>query len=672
MVSGTAVGARPPATRAAARRAANLRRRDLDGLRVFAIVLVVVYHVWLGRVSGGVDVFLLVSAYFLTASFLRRSSSLRIADLPRFWLRRFAQLLPAAAVTIGAVLAFAAVVLPPAQWPQLWRQAWASLTYWQNRALIDEAVDYYAREDVYPSALQHFWSLSVQGQVFLLWPVVILAAVFAARALRRSARSALIATFVVVFAASFAYSVHLTAVDQQTAYFSTGARLWEFALGSLAALLRVGRVAAAILGWGGILALLLCGIVLDVEAGFPGVAALWPTLAAVAIIAAGQGRASSASAFLGSRPIASLSRIAYALYLVHWPILIAFMHASGGTEVGPTEGLGVIALSVVAAWVLTVVVERVARVSIASVWRNGTIVLVSLLAVAIPLSGWQIERAIAAAAVQYEDNPGAGVLLFDNVAVASEDTPLVPLPTALDEEWIQLEQACRGTLAAADELLDDSCFQTAGADRAADVIVVLGDSHAQQMTGTLLPLAEERGWGVVTLIRGGCAMGLEEEVAGWCTDWREAAMAHAERIAPSAVATVVTRADLGGGDEVLRPGIEAFVDRFDAAGIPVIGVRDNPRFEDDMFDCAVEADDAPDACAVPLAETLAAVNPALALTQDVVALVDFTDWLCPEGVCQAVIGNVAVFMDDNHISGTYARTLAPALAAQLPAAELDP
>lgn len=151
-----------------------------------------------------------------------------------------------------------------------------------------------------------------------------------------------------------------------------------------------------------------------------------------------------------------------------------------------------------------------------------------------------------------------------------------------------------------------------------------------------------------------------------CDGWREAAIELVERVRPHAALTVVTRSDAGEDDERLRPGIERFLDRMDGAGVPVLGVRDNPRFAFNMYDCVVGSDDPLD-CAVPRSASLADRNPADDLDRPGLHLVDLTPWICPDDLCVGEIGNVAVYRDDNHLSRLYARTLSPSLAEQLPA-----
>lgn len=647
--------------------AARARRADLDGLRAFAIVLVVVYHVWLGRVSGGVDVFLLVSAYFLTASFLTRVDGLRLAALPAFWARRFAQLLPAAALTVVAVLAFAALALPSSQWRGLWEQAWASLLYTQNVALAEASVDYYARTEVFPSPLQHFWSLSVQGQVFVLWPVLIVAAVVLARRLQRSARTVLTVLFAAVFLASFVYSVHLTSTDQQAAYFSTGARLWEFALGSLAALvlprLRVSAVVASVLGWVGVVALLTCGLVLDVGAGFPGFAALWPTLAAIAVIAAGQTeRPGGASALLAARPLRALGGISYALYLVHWPILIAAMVVLDTTRVGLIEGAVVIAVSVGAAWVLTRAVAALSGRIGLSAGRDLRLIVAAVLVVAVPLGTWQAAETVRSAVTDPQANPGAQVLMPWTGARADEDAPLVPRGTALDEEWIALDGPCEGAYRLDDEEFAQTCVQSiAAAD--APTFVAVGDSHAQQWLGAFVPVLNEAGWNVVALLKGGCAFAPDEDADDECRSWRAQAAAYVEAKPFDAAMFIGTKAVPDAPDERLPAGLDRVVEAVAASGTQVLLVRDNPRFGEDMFTCLEQRGDE---CARPKSDVLAAEDPSLPLSVDPrVSVVDLSSYLCPKGVCLPAIGNVAVYLDDNHLTGTYARSLAPAVQAVL-------
>lgn len=648
-------------------------RADIDGLRTLAIVLVVVYHVWLGRVSGGVDVFLMVSAFLLTGSLTRRATTDEPLDLSEFWTRRFRRLIPAAAVTLLAVLAAAAAFFPPTLWTRIWNETWASLLYVQNWQLAFSEVDYYARDSASTSPLQHFWSLSIQGQVFVLWPLLIAAVAFLLRNRRGLVRPVLFAVFLAIFVWSLWFSVTETRDDQAFAYFDTRTRLWEFAAGSLLALalpyVRLdGRVRAA-LGWLGLAGIVLCGIVLDVGGGFPGYLALWPVLCTAAVIMAGAGTSTGGPArLLASRPVTYLSRDAYALYLVHWPILVTWMVVFDVDRLDVRAGLGVIALSLVSARLLSRLVEaplrEPSRPGRAGALQSVAVIAASVVVVAGVTGTWrgaeQMRATAIADAAADADYPGAAQV--DAAIEIGDDPslPMIPLPTSLDDEWAAVGPACEGPFAPRAEVLDGTCNQSPDAGDAERVVVVIGDSHAQQLSAPLIALSEDRDLAVITLLQGGCTAGLFEESRSTtlttCEPWVRAALDHATQIAPDAVYLVVTRADAAAPERLLD-GIEDAVAQMRLADIPVIGVRDNPRFSFNMYQCAIDPDMA---CSVPRDQVLADQNPAAALEQ-LITVVDFTPWFCPWDVCEAAIGNVAVYIDDNHLSRTYARTLAPIL-----------
>lgn len=653
-------------------------RSDIDGLRALAILLVVVYHVWLGRVSGGVDVFLMVSAFFLTATFVRRAQEGRAPDLSGFWLRRFRRLLPAAAITITSVLVVALIAYPQTEWPRVWREAWSSLFYVENWTLAFSEVDYYARASVTPSPFQHFWSLSVQGQVFVLWPIIFALVWLLFRDRRGLIVPVLATVFGVIFAGSLAFSIAETAQSQTFAYFDTRTRLWEFAAGSLVALvlplLRVPRVLRAVAGWTGVVGIVVCGAVIDVQGGFPGFLALWPVVCTALVIIAGREPARGGpSAFLSSRPFALVSRDAYALYLVHWPVLVSWMVISERSDPGPAAGLAIIALSFVLARLLSALVERPSRQAQTvqhSRVRGAVVLAVAVLIVAVPLSAWQITiHQRTAALVASADGGYPGAAQIDTpVDLAGVTLPLLPAATALDDEWVELGEECRGALAPADTALIGTCTQTTGADDpAAHRVLVMGDSHAQQLTSPLAALAEDEGWGVVALLKGGCAIG--SGAPSWstsgvsCDEWRTAAVKYAATVAPDAVYLVVTRADPV-AEEVLVEGIGDIAAAFTAQGIEVIAVRDTPRFDFDMYACVVTA---PQAEQCDIEDIGFADEDAMAQlgSQEGVTAVDVRPWLCPGGICRGVIGNIAVYLDDNHLSASYGRTLAPMVKEML-------
>src|SRR4051794_31956334 len=135
---------------------------EVQGLRAVAVLMVVAYHVWFGRISGGVDIFLLVSSFIMTGQFVRKLESGRALELFGYWARLFKRLLPLIVVTLLATLAATWLFVPRFSWTSIIQQGWASLLYYQNWFLAAESVDYYATDHSLASPLQHFWSLSIQ------------------------------------------------------------------------------------------------------------------------------------------------------------------------------------------------------------------------------------------------------------------------------------------------------------------------------------------------------------------------------------------------------------------------------------------------------------------------------------------------------------------------------
>jgi peptidoglycan/LPS O-acetylase OafA/YrhL len=664
-------------------------RPEVQGLRALAVLMVVTYHVWLGRVSGGVDIFLLISAFLMTLSFTRKVDSGKPLRLVSHWLHLLKRLLPAVVVVILGVLAGTRVILPESRWPDVLDQAWASLLYRQNWLLADSAVDYYAQDHSGASPLQHFWSLSIQGQVFLLWPLVFAGAALLLRCLRRwtsvgdrvSYAALLAVAFGAIFAASLAYSIDQTATNQAYAYFDTRTRLWEFALGSLLALalpyLKPGRLLRVALGWTGLAAMLSCGILLTVDRSFPGFIALWPTLAAAAIIVAGQsGSRFGVDRFLTWRPLVALGDNSYALYLWHWPLLVLALAGMGISAPNLAEGLVIVAVSIGLAVLTTRFVEKPLREwhwPQRRAWRTAAVIVACGALLAGPVSVWQsrmIADEAAAAAQPRELTPGAAALSPENAGKPTPDAKIIPAPGAMKNEWADIDGLCTDANVPADPLLA-GCLQNSRPDIVTKRIVVLGDSHAQQYMAALGPVARSHGWEVVTLLKGNCRFGGESpDRDAECNAFNRASAQYVLDHKPDAVFTVasLTHKDAPFETEVPRylEGIKPFTD----AGMDVVGIRDNPRFNINMPECVQKNGPRAEKCNVPVQESLADSSPLDAYRGRVprLHLMDLSDFICAGGICPAVVGNVYVYKDDNHLTKTYVQSMVPMFEQRLLAA----
>ncbi|MCX2746229.1 acyltransferase family protein [Arthrobacter sp. MI7-26] len=646
-------------------------RPEIQGLRSVAVLMVVTYHIWFGRVSGGVDVFLLISAFLMTLQFTRRYSDGRQTALIRHWLHHFRRLLPAAVTVIVGTLAATYMFMPATRWLDTIQQGWASLFYVENFLLQSHAVNYYAADHSLASPLQHFWSLSIQGQVFIVWPIILVGAGWAARRYRLAYVPLLRYIFGLVFLVSLVYSVVFTATDQAAAYFSTGARLWEFALGTLLALflpmVKIPRSARIVLGWIGILAMLSCGFILDVEEAFPGWAALWPTLAAACLLAAGQTDSRfGVDRILSSKPLVRMGNNSYALYLWHWPMLVIYLAWSGKTHAGWLSGTVIIIGAFLLAVLTTKFVERPWRE-----WkwpevnrRRSVISLVAVATVAIlPLTGWplQIEQTNRALLANMDTrNPGAATVGGDIIVTPDPSVPLVPSMTSIDADWPVFPTPCKGTADAQDFV--NRC--TNGITNGTKSVVVIGSSHAHVLNTPLLTMAAKNNWSLTSITKGFCPLGEDTaaDITQSCVDFNKATLAEVLRMKPDVVVTTSTRTNAQSDiPERLDPSWVTEVKTLNDAGIQVVALRDTPRTAEPVPACLEKNPGAYIACGSQRAEIYSEDSPTAAVAGELTntKFLDLSKYFCPDANCPAVIGNVIVYKDDNHVTATYMKTLTP-------------
>jgi peptidoglycan/LPS O-acetylase OafA/YrhL len=641
-------------------------RPELQGLRALAVTLVVAYHVWFDRVSGGVDVFLIVSGFLLTGQLYRASERGRL-NLPQRWSRTLVRLLPSMATVLVATVIAGAMILPEGRWHQTVREIVASVLFLENWQLAADSVDYAARSNT-TSVVQHFWSLSIQGQFFLLWPIVIALVAMAARTVTLHTRLTVVSGM--VFLASLAYSVALTISDQPLAYFHSLTRVWEFALGALLALwidrITLPMWARLAMGWIGVVALIACGLVIEGVNVFPGYAALWPTGCAVLILLAGYTRSPwAADRILGSRPARYVGDISFTLYLWHWPVLMLYLSGRDQDAVGLRGGLLIIGLSLVLSVLTHHLVEKplIAR----SFGVRGGVKLGAVFAavVLVMAGGWQVEsmlRAIPSGVVGDATHPGAMALTTGPVP----DAPLIPTAVSVLDDWdneIGWTCAPMSTFPA-----NNVCTQPVEAPTKR--VVIVGDSHIQQFGAALGPIAEKYHWQLISMLRGACPFSTASETdpnqAG-CVEWNNAAVAEIAELKPDAVVTLASLDVLPGLTEHTPPGFPAQWKRVTDLGIPVLAVRDNPRFDFSMPDC-VQMNGLDSArCTVARDDLYAAVAPyeKVAGVPKGVTFLNTADDICTATTCPPAIGNVLVYLDNNHLTRSYATSMAGRIESQV-------
>jgi peptidoglycan/LPS O-acetylase OafA/YrhL len=650
-------------------------RTEIEGLRAVAALLVAIYHIWLGNVSGGVDVFFVVSGFLITTSLLGRIQRHGKIDIIDFILGLAKRLFPAAFFVLLVVTIASIIWLPQVQWGQTLQEIFASAFYYQNWQLAFNAVDYLAQNNE-ASPVQHFWAMSIQGQFYILWPTVVFGlALLARRVLKTTFKTTLTAMLLSVFTASMAYSIYLTSTNQAFAYFHTFTRVWEFALGGIVAVLGsqivLRKSISFIIGWVGLIAIVSCGIVLQVSTVFPGYAALWPTLAAIFIILAGNnGGSLGVHKFLSLKPLIKLGNLSYALYLWHWPILVFYFIISGKETVSLTHGILILLASIVLSCFTTYIVEKPIRTmqKTSPKWKRGSAVAACMIPVVLIASVWshQINQANAALAnlVENKEYPGA-LAAFSTSVEGDTEIPVMPTPLQAQDDLPKVyEDNCHQSLSKSEVI---AC-EYGVTDNPGSTIALVGGSHSAQWLPALEVIAEEENIKIINYTKSACRFTGEEvnsSTSESCYEWNKELINTLVSTKPD---LVFTTADVGRKAEVP----EGFVQQWETlndAGIPVFALRDNAWFDFDVPSCVEEKGEDSLECAQEREKALPSVSPfsKLDYVPENVHYADLTDYLCDEDYCKPVKGNVLVYRDKHHITATYARTMAPILKKELAA-----
>ena len=678
-------------------------RLDLDGLRGIAIFLVAVFHVWFGKVSGGVDVFLTLSGYFFVASLLRHVIGSTSPDVSwntavNPW-RRFSRLLkrlvPALFLVLAGVVALTWWIMPSTRWGTLGREVIASALYYQNYHLAKSAQDYGAADSAV-SPLQHLWSMSMQGQFFVTTLIVALtlggllklgARRYAALSRPGTIRWIVGAALMLVALVSFAWANYRHGINQPFNYYDTLARLWEPLAGGL---LAVWMPRLAMPNWlrttltaVGVFLIATSGIWIVGVEQYPAALALVPVGATVLIIWIGSSNTApyptpGADLSLGGQILAHprivwLGSIAYALYLIHWPLLIFYLVWRMEDEVNFLEGAVILTVSVVLAWACTRFVEAPMRSGATSGFSTRYRRILALLLVALSVFAgasalyWQ-ERAKSL----YVDTTNLDPRLYPGARAFFDDAPVpkldpVPVPETARGDWPLNHEGYFTNFGDMDLRVGE--FGDVTADR---TIAVVGGSHSEHWTTALDAIGKERGFKVSSYMKAGCALSTEAEVEFQgqllteCNEWVATVMGRLAVDRPDVVFTTASRPRDSPDDGDYTP--DGYLDifrEFRDRGQQVIAVRDTPwawNVKMEPADCIASGRKAT-VCGVPRAEALSAVSPTDAFAADFpnITFVDYSDGFCDDEYCPAVVGNILVWHDRHHMTRAFNRSLIPYL-----------
>jgi peptidoglycan/LPS O-acetylase OafA/YrhL len=684
----------PVATRPATDHRSDFRP-DIQGLRALAVSMVVAYHLYPSLVPGGfagVDVFFVISGFLITGHLWRgyqRDGQVRLLD---FWGRRARRLVPAAALVLTVTWVIARLVLPPDRLADTAGQIRASALYFQNWQLAHEAVDYLTSDNA-ATPVQHFWSLSVEEQFYLVWPLLFVVAAVVGRRHRRVVLGGLLVTLV---AASLAYSVYETRVDPAAAYFVTTTRMWELGAGGLLALLPqptspdrppifrrlVGR--RGWLGWAGLVTVLVSALALRGTDAYPGILALLPVGGAVMLIAGASdlGRFGPAR-LMSARPMVFLGGISYSLYLWHWPMINLWM-AYTGRSPDALSGPALIMASVAAAWWTKTYVEDPVRLSpklSGHAWRSLSTALVAVVPVAL-VSVYLVSLPGPWNGTLGPGYPGAAALA--DTAMNVQTKPVLPPPDdalatipqywkqgCLDGEYAVVPKVC---------VYGDTTHPTL-------TVALVGDSIVGNWFPALDQLALRYHWKLLTDLHSTCPW-----TATWMTDpntsvadvtytaCHEWDVTVQHDLLTSIRPDVVITSDFAQMGSLTHPqyGPAAYTDiaagmaqywkQLQDRGISVVPIQETPAMDFTPPDCVAEYGAASSACDRPAVEAIPQDSPidqAARLMKGTVKVVDMNQFICSHALCRSVVGNVLVYFDAHHLTSNYVETMTPYLAPRL-------
>ncbi|MCV7089375.1 acyltransferase family protein [Mycobacterium interjectum] len=704
---------RPPVTPAkpVAARAAGFYRYDLDGLRGIAIALVAMFHIWFGRVSGGVDVFLALSGFFFGGKILRAALNpdLRLSPLAEV-VRLVRRLLPALVVVLAACGLLTILVQPETRWETFADQSLASLGYYQNWELANSASDYLrAGEAVTP--LQHIWSMSVQGQFYIAFLLLVAGCAYLFRRLPGPGpRTLFLILLGALTVASFGYAIVAHQDDQAIAYYDSFARAWELLLGALVGALvpyvRWPTWLRTAVATAGLAAIVSCGALIDGVKEFPGPWALVPVGATMLMILAGANLRAGAddrmplpNRMLAAGPVVALGAMAYSLYLWHWPLLIFWLSYSGHKHAGFVDGTVLLLVSGVLAYLTTRLIEDPLRyrapagaAPVASVltvpwWlrlRRPTMALgsmVVLLGVTLTATSftWRQHVTVLRAAgrelsvLNPQDYPGARAL------TEHARVPALPMRPSVLEIKDDLPVSTRDGCIS--DFVNPSVVNCAYGDvAAARTIALAGGSHAEHWLPALDLLGRMHHFKVVTYLKMGCPLSTEEVplIMGnnapymQCREWVQRTMNKLIDDRPDYVFTTTTRPwNIKAGDVMPATYIGIWQTLSDN-NIPILGMRDTPWLVKDgkpfdPADCLAKKGGSPQSCAVKRSDVLSDHNQTLDFVAQfpLLKVLDMSDAICRTDVCRPVEGNVLIYHGAHHLSPTYVRTMTTELGRQI-------
>jgi peptidoglycan/LPS O-acetylase OafA/YrhL len=668
-------------------------RGDVDGLRAIAILIVVAYHVGLPFAHGGfigVDVFFVISGFLISRRLLREAETTDRVSLATFWARRIRRLVPAMTLMVVSTLAVGYFVMPVFDHGDLGRQGASASLYISNLVFASQSQNYFAA-NVSTSPFLHTWSLGVEEQFYLVWPVVF-ALVFMV-ALRtklapfRSRRRRLVTIFSALLVASFAYNVWLTNQGSPWSFYGLPTRAWEFAAAGILAAVPIPRslqsgLRRTWLAIGGAVLLLAGLISIDQSTPYPGLAALLPVGATLLLILAGTSVGESdvptpITQLLSIRPMQWLGRVSYSWYLWHWPAIV-LLPLAFDTDSTAAKAVAALGALVVAAVVYKYYETPIRFASAIKSNRRTYLVGAAFTVVSLLLAVAVIRSAPDIAPVRNVDSTGPALVTTQGPPGASMNERLAAVVAQFRDE---ANTACpNNAVKTADG--DDYC--TGGDPNGTRSLLLLGDSHAGQWRAVLDAITRERGIRLVIRQHSGCPAGhfvgmsdpnvtVQPQI---CQAQQEGDDRVIRALHPDAVILAewngesdrivdanFNKVDADQQAQIWQSGESTLVSSIVKQGIPLGVILDEPTLENDPTQC-LSSKQTVSACEPDASSALRTAAKLLAIDRQIVRdnhlpSFDMTNQLCDASKCNLEQNGLLVYADLAHLAGAYTASLKP-------------
>jgi len=609
-----------------------MRITQIQGLRALAAILVTVFHARL--VPGGfigVDIFYVISGYLITGLILREIEKTGTLDLRSFYQRRIKRLLPTSVFVLFVTAIFAWILFPPITRDALGRDLFAAATYISNYLFAWWQNDY-QNLNATPSPFIHYWSLAVEEQFYLIWPIFILF-------LARYGKKVILGGIAITTLGSLLFSIYLTQVAPIWAFYSLPTRAWELGFGALLLFIPETKKKMRILPWLGFFGITFASLNFNENTAFPGKNALIPVIATVVLIASIKYWPPLFNDLSNSRVSQWLGAISYPLYLWHWPALVLPSSALG-RPLRFYERFLCILLTIILAHFTSKYVEEPLRhknLSPRTIYKGAIVTTASSLAVGTLIAFSTSSIITTKGDISYQ---------FDLVKVMEKPAVYG------DDCHVNYGETKSG-------------FCTYGDKNSSETIVLYGDSHAAQWFPTLEKLAKQRGFKLISLTKSACPavdanrpdQGAFKQVH--CTKWRQNSIERIAKIKPMAVITssfqYFTPANEGVSRATWwRDGQRKLLSDLKGSTDHLIYISDTPRPLRDIPNCLASRNsrvcDSTQKTRVSIIFGFEVVNP--------------TPWLC-SSFCPAIIDGTVAYRDASHISVEMALKLLPKLEEAL-------